>query len=160
MNNKRTFKALLLLISIFFLYAFSVVDMQAQSVNSGFEGTWVLDSVQVKEVMPESIIEKTVLPGDDNEYIINRMWQITLDIHGRLFYKVYGSQDISDATYVIEDRSGDTATLVFKSPPIYSIFKTQLLSQSSMIMTHSFTIGRDMKDIEVFYKMFYRKINK
>jgi len=157
---KRLFKTFLLLTSIFLLFVFSSVNVQAQSDNSGLEGTWVLDSVQVKEVTSDNIVEKTVLPGDDNEFIINRMWQITLDVHGRLFYKVYGSQDISDATYIIEDRSGDTATLVFKSPPIYSIFKTQLLSKSSMIMTHSFTIGRDMKDIEVFYKMFYRKINK
>ena len=69
---KRTYKSLLLLFSIFFLAAFSANDVKAQSANSWFEGTWILDSVQIKEVRSNNIVEKT-LPGDDIDFFGSRM---------------------------------------------------------------------------------------
>ena len=158
MNMKRTFKALLLTVSFFFASALSVTGVQAQNnSNSGFEGTWILDSIQVKEIMPDGIRQKTVLHGDDNEFIINCMWQITMDGRGTLLYNEYGNPNVLDAPYVIEDRNGDTATLKINRMPNYKVLKIQLLSESSMLITHSFAT---MQDMDISCRMYYSKSKK
>ena len=154
MNMKRTYKTLLLIVSILFISAFPAVDMQAQSVDSRFEGTWVLDSLQVNEIMPDGDIQKIALHGDDNGFIITWMRQITLDDRGTLLYNEDGNPNVSDASYVIEDMNGDTATLKINKVPEYIELKIQLLSESSMLITHSFTT---MQDMDISCRMYYSK---
>ena len=158
---KQTFKAFLLIFSLFFVSAFSAIEMRAQTnFHPEFEGTWILDSIQVNEIMPDGIKQKTVLYGDYNEYIIDWMWQITLDGQGTLLYKEDGNRNYSNAPYIIKDRNGDTATLVINKMPDYKILKAQLLSESSMLIIHYFTTKHDTQDIDISCKMYYSKSNK
>ena len=151
---KQTFKALLPIVGIFLV---SVIGVQAQSnSHSGFEGTWVLDSIQVKETTPDGVRQKTVLHGEDSEYIINWMCQITLDGQGTLFYKNEGSSDMSHVSYVIENRDGDTATLTINTT-LRMVLKVQLLSETSMLMTRSYTITHGTHDQEISCRMYYSK---
>ena len=154
---KRTFKTFLLLTNIFLLFAFPAVDMQAQSINSGFEGTWVLDSVQVKEVMPDSIVEKTVLPGDDSKF--NFIWfsQMTLDAKGVFFYKENGGRNIIKASYKVEDENGNKATLTINMSPGYRELKVQLLSEKTLLATQTFSSEYDMKNIDIVWNIYYHK---
>ena len=158
---KHSFKALLLIVSLFFASAFSAIEMRAQNnLHPEFEGTWVLDSIQVNEIMPDGIKQKTVLQGDYNEFIINWMWEITLNGHGTLLYKEGVNQNFSSCPYIIEDRNENTATLRINKMPGYKIVKVQLLSESSILITHSFTTEHDMQDIDISCKMYYSKSNK
>jgi len=156
---KRTYKSLLLLFSIFFLTAFSAIDMKAQSTNSGFEGTWILDSVQVKEVGPDNIVEKTVLPDEDYEF--NNIWMhhFTLDANGKASYKEKNDCIISDIPFSIEDIKGNTATLIINGVD-YKVLNVQLLSDKKMLINHSLTTGDEILVINVFLKIYYHKSNK
>ena len=154
---KRAYKSLLLLFSIFFMTAFSAIDMQAQSANSGFEGTWVLDSVQIKEVGPDNIVEKT-LPGDNNDFYGSRMWQLTLGSDGKLSYMDKSGQNTSSIPYTIKNKNGNAATLITDSTGDVEK-KIQLLSENTMLVTQSFTImGVNMENIDITWKMYYSKI--
>ena len=154
---KRTYKALLLIISILFISAFPAVDMQAQSINSGFEGVWVLDSVQVKEVMPDSIIQKTVLPGGDSKFSFIWFSQMTLDAKGVLVYTENGSRNSSSAPYKITEKNGNLATLTISILPEYRILKVQLLSEKTLLVTQTFSSEYDMKNIDITLNMYYHK---
>jgi len=154
---KRTYKSLLLLFSIFFVAAFSAIDMKAQSTNSGFEGTWILDSVQVKEVGPDNIVEKT-LPGDDIDFFGNRMWQLTIGGDGMLSYTDSSRQNTSSVSYTIKDRIGNAATLTTDSTGDVEK-RIQLLSENLMTVTQSFTIlDVNMQNIDITWKMYYSRI--
>jgi len=159
MNMKRIKKALLLLCCLFLAVAFPAVDMQAQGVNSGFEGTWVLDSVQVKEVMPDSIIQKTVLPGGDSKFSQSWMLQFTLNAGGKASYTEAGNRTISNVSYTIEERNGNNATIIIDGVPDYKILNTQLLSNNTLLFTVSFSTGYNLKDIDVSWEMYYHKSN-
>ena len=153
---KRTNIALLLIVSILLTSAFSAVNMQAQRV---FEGTWVLDSVQVKEIMPDSIIQKTVLPGGDSKFSQSWMQRFTLENGGKASYTDEVNGTISNVPYAIEERNGNNATIVINGVPDYKVLKTQLLSDNTLLLTVSFTTGYKLKAIEVLWKMYYRKSN-
>ena len=156
---KRTFKALLL-IGLSILSAFTAIELQAQNSNqSDFEGAWVLDSVRVKEVVLDSIVEKTVLPGDVSEFNNNWMLQFTLRADGKASYTEIGNRTISGIPYSIENRNGNNATLIIDGVPDYKILSVQLLSKNAMLFTLSFSSGYEMKDIEVYWKMYYHKSN-
>ena len=154
---KRTYKSLLLQFSIFILTAFSAIDMQAQSANSGFEGVWVLDSVQIKEVGPDNIVEK-ILPGDDIDFYGNWMWQLTLSSDGILSYMDRSGQNTPSVPYIIKNKTGNTATLIIDSTGELEK-KIQLLSKSVMTITHSFMIiDGETRNIDTSWKMYYSKI--
>ena len=159
---KQTFTTLLLIISLLFIPALSIIGVQAQSnSHSWFEGTWVLDSIQVKETTPDGVRQKTVLQGDDNEFAINWMWQIMLDGQGTLLYREDDNQNFSSTPYIIEGRNENTATFIIANitPGREIILKVQLLSANSILMTHSFTTKHDMLDIDISCKMYYSKSN-
>ena len=154
---KRTFTTLLLAISLLFIPTLSIIGVQAQSnSHSGFEGTWVLDSIQVEETTPDGVKQKTVLHGEDNGFAINWMWQITLDGQGTLSYKSEGSSYVSNVSYVIENRDGNTATLTLNTT-LHTVLQTQLLSETSMLMIHTYTITHGTHDQEISSKMYYSK---
>ena len=153
---KRTNKALLL-VSILFISAFSTVDAQAQSVNSRFEGTWVLDSVQVKEVSTTGVAEKK-LSGDDKDFFGRWMWQLTIGSDRKITFTDRSGQGTSSALYTIKDRNGNSATLITDSTGDIEK-RIQLLSENLMIITQPFTIlGVNMEKIDITWKMYYRKI--
>ena len=155
---KQTFKTLLLTVSLFFLSALSAIGVQAQSnSHSWLEGTWVLDSIQVKETTPDGVRHKTVLQGDDNEFIIDWMWQITLDGQGTLSYKNEDSSNMSNVPYIMEDRNGDMATLIIINTTPYMVLQAQLLSENSMLMVHTYTITHGTHDQEISCRMYYSK---
>ena len=154
---KRVYKALLLRISIFLLFAFSTIDMQAQNNHSEFEGTWVLDSVQVKEIVGDNVMQKTVLPGEECKFNHSWMLQFTLNTNGKASYSEENNRTISDRPYSVEGKTGNRATLIIDGVPDYKILNTQLISAKSMLISISFTTGYEMKDIEVYWEMYYRK---
>ena len=156
---QRTYKSLLLLFSIFFLAAFSANDVKAQSANSGFEGTWILDSVQIKEVMPDNIVEKTVLPSEDCKF--NNIWMqhLTLDTNGKASYKEKSDCIITNIPFSIERIKENTATLIINGVD-YKVLNVQLLSDKKMLINHSLTTGDDILVIDVFFKIYYHKSNK
>jgi hypothetical protein len=155
---KRAFKALLLIISIFFVSALSVADIKAQNnLHPEYEGTWVLDSVQVKEVMPDSIVVRTVLPGGESKFNNSWMLQFTLNANGKASYSGKNKRTISDRPYSIEGKTGNIATLIINGIIDHKKLNTQLISAKSMLISNSFTTGYKMKDIEVSWKMYYRK---
>ena len=155
---KRVFKALLLIISIFFISALSVADIKAQNnLHPEYEGTWVLDSVQIKEVMPDSIVAKTVLPGEECKF--NHFWMLrfTLNANGKASYSEKNNRIVSDVPYLVEEKTRNSANLIINGAPDYKILNTQMISAKSMLISISFTTGYEMKDIEVAWRMYYRK---
>ena len=149
----------MLLFSIFFFAAFSAIDAQAQNANSGFEGTWILDSVQVKEIMPDSIINRTVLPGGYSKFNNSWMLQFTLNANGKASYTEINNRTVRDIPYTITDTNGSSATLTINGIPDYKILNAQLLSDNVILLTISFSTGYKLKDIEVSWKMYYSKSN-
>ena len=157
MNMKQRYKVLMLIVSIFFISAFSTVDIHAQNVNKGFEGIWVMDSLQVKEVMPDSIAEKTILPSDNTHFFGSWMWQLSIGSDRKLTFTDRSGQSTSSASYTIKDRNGNAATLITDSTGDIEK-RVQLTSENIMTVTQSFTIlGENMQNIDVTWKMFYRK---
>ena len=155
---KQTFKALL--ISMFAAISLLAFDIHAQEKShSNFEGTWILDSVQVKEVMSGNIEEKTVLPGGYSKFNNNWMFQFTLNADGKASYTEADKRTISDIQYTINNKNGNSATLNIDGVPDYKILNAQLLSNNIMLFTISFSSGYELKDIEVFWKMYYHKSN-
>ena len=156
---KRTFNTFLLLKCMFLLLAFPAVDMQAQSVDSRFEGTWVLDSVQVKEVMPDSISERTFLPKEDNKYNNNWMMQFTLNTDGVSSYMEKNGITIANIPYIIERKSVNTAALTIQGVD-YKVLNIELLSDKALLITHAYTTEENPQVTDIFWKMYYRKSDK
>ena len=157
---KRINKALLLLCSLFLAVAFPGVDMQAQSVNSAFEGTWVLDSVQVKEVMPNSIVEKTVLPGGKSKFNEIWMWKFTLKSNEKASYVEESGNIISDIPFRVDDMNDNSATIIFTGITNYKKLNIQLLSDKTMLITDALSSKYNLQDIDISWKMFYHKTNQ
>jgi hypothetical protein len=67
---------------------------------------------------------------------------------------------VSDVPYMIEDLNGNRATLIIDGVPDYKILPVELLPDNVMLITFSFATGYDLKDIEVFWKMYYRKVTE
>ena len=156
---KRINKALLLLCSLFLAVAFPGVDMHAQGVNSGFEGTWVLDSVQVKVVTSESISERTFLPEEDNKYNNNWMMQFTLNTDGVSSFTKKNGVTAADIPYIIEGKNGNTATLIF-SVVDHKVLNVELLSDKAMLINSAYTIEENSQATDISRKMYYRKSDK
>lgn len=157
---RYTFKALFTGGVLLFLAVFSNVKLSAQNqIVPECIGTWILDSVQVREIMPDSIVEKT-LPGDDINFYGNWMWQLILDSKGHISYTDSRMQNTSSAPYTIKDRNGNTATLTIDITGDYSM-KIQMLSESSMLAIYSYkTINNKMQNVEIFWNMYYCKSTK
>ena len=156
---KRTFKVLLLIAGMFCITAFFTVDTHAQeNLHPEFEGTWVMDSVQVKEVMPDSIVEKTVLPGGRSKFDRIWVWQFSLGANGKVSFLRNDGHTISDIPYSIEDMRENMATLYFNAVTDFRKFNAHFTS-GKMIATEYFTTEYEQKDIEVSWKMYYSKIN-
>ena len=155
---KRTFRALFLLVGMFFINVFLTFDMHAQeNHHPEFEGTWVLDSVQVKEIVQSNIVEKTVLPGDNYEFDNFWMHQLTLN-NGMATYTDKIGCIIADIPYFIKDINDNTATLIINGVD-YKVLSVQLLSSEIMLITQSLTTGDDTQVINIFWKIYYHKSN-
>jgi len=157
---KRIIKALLLTISIFILFAFSGVDMQAQNNNAGLEGTWVLDSVQVAETMPGSIVQKTVLLGDESKFSQGWMQQFTIDGKGKMSYTTRDGRNIPNVPYHINGGQENTLTLMIVQGLAHRAIKIQPLSESTILITQAFRTKYESDDIEISWRMYYHKSNK
>ena len=154
---KRTFKALL--ISMFAAISLLAFDIHAQEKShSNFEGTWVLDSVQVKEIMPDGIKEKTVLPDDDYEFDNIWMQQFTLNADGMASYKDKIGCIMADIPYLIDNKIDNETTLTIEGID-YKVLSVRLLSNKTMLITHSLTSGDDTQVINIFWKIYYHKSN-
>ena len=131
-----------------------------------WEGVWVLDSVQVKEIMPDSIVEKTVLPGERALLDAHWMNRFKLDTDGKASYTEVAhslltdeqSYAVTNAPYELTDRIDNSATLIINSVPEYKILNIQLLSGYLMCIKQSFTTGYNRYDIEISWKMYYRRM--
>ena len=131
-----------------------------------WEGVWVLDSVQVKESMQDSIVEKTVLPGEQTLFNAHWMKRFKLDAEGKASYTEVAhnlftdeqSYAVTNVPYELKDRIDNTATLIIDGVPDYKILNIQLLSDHLMIIEQSFITGYHLRDIEIFWKMYYRRI--
>ena len=135
-----------------------------------WEGVWVLDSVQVKEIMPDSIVKKTVLPGERALLDTNWMNRLELDTDGKASYTevsigtlpVEQPYFFTDIPYEMSDVAGNTATLIIDGVPDNKILNRQWLSDSSMVISHSFTTRMSgySSDVEISWKMYYRRITE
>jgi hypothetical protein len=164
LNKKkaRIYKHLVTVSWLFFfsLFLFPSANSFAQSsLYPEFEGVWILDSVQVKEILPESVVQKTVLPGGRSNFDGNWMWQFTLNAGGKADYTETGNRTISDVHYFIKDKQGNVATLIIDGVPDYKILSVALLSDNTLLYAHSFTTGYNLQNIEVSWKMYYHKSN-
>ena len=155
---ERTFKALLQLIGVCSVIALSTFEIHAQE-NFQIEGAWVLDSVQVKEVMSGNIVEKTVLPGDD--YNLGKSWmlQLTLKDNGNVAYTENGNQTTSYIIYKIKDISENSATLMFYGITDYIEYKVDFFSDKAMLLNYSYTTLYDQQNIDISWKLYYHKSN-
>ena len=156
---KRIKKALLLLCCLFLAVAFPAVDMHAQGANSRFEGTWVLDSVQVKKVTSESIYERTFLPEEDNKYNNNWMMQFTLNTDGVSSFTKKNGVAIADIPYIIEGKNGNTARLIISGVD-YKVLNVELLSNKTMLINSAYTTEENSQVTDISWKMYYRKSDK
>ena len=133
-----------------------------------WEGGWVLDSVQVKAIMPDSIVEKTVLPGERALLDANWMNRFKLDTDGKASYTEVAIGILpddrpyffTDIPYEMRDVAGNTATLIIDGVPGNKILNIQWLSDSNMVISHSFTTRMSgySNDVEISWKMYYRRI--
>ena len=140
------------------MFAFSTVYMQAQNLHPKFEGTWVLDSVQVKEVMPNSIVEKTVMPEGDSKF--NEIWMWRFTLNEKASYAGKSGNIISNIHYRVDDMSYNSVTITFTGITNYKKLNIQLLSDEVMLITDSFSTKYNQQDIVISWKMFYHKTNQ
>ena len=113
-----------------------------------------------KETTPDNILQKTVLPGGKSKFDNNWMLSFTLGAEGKASYTEVDDRTIPDVPYSIKDKMGNAAILVIDGVPDYKILNIQLLSDSSLLITQSFSTGYNLQNIDVFWKMYYRKSNK
>ncbi len=164
---RYTFKALFIGSIVFFCTIFLNVKLSAQDhIPSQFVGTWALDSVQVKEVMPDDIIQKTVLPGQNSNFNSNWMQELTLVAEKQLLYMNNNLNSSNtpiineQIPYTIEEIKENVATIVINRTADYRILKIQQYSQNALLITQSFTTtNSNMQRVEVSWKMFYHKSN-
>jgi|GEM_PF-6498156 len=150
---KQTRKALLICIfSAISLIAFNIYAQK--NTHFDFEGTWVLDSVQVKEIMPENIVEKTVLPSE--KYNLDDNWILQFTLGTSASYVEKNGHALSNVFYII-----DGSIVTFYITAIEQIIlNTEPLSEKSILITHSSTTEYNSQTVEIFRKMFYHKVNK
>jgi hypothetical protein len=153
--NKQLMTVALLFFISFFLFPFTKSFAQ-DILHPEFEGTWVLDSVQVKEVLPNSAVQKTVLSGESSNFSGTWMLQFTLKAEGKADYKEI-NKEITNVAYLVKDINGNKATLNIDGVPDYKVLDAELLSGNALLITHSFIAGYNLQDIEVSWKMFYHK---
>ena len=138
--------------------------MLAQTL--AWEGVWVLDSVQVKESMPESVVEKTVLPGGQALFNGNWMTRFELNAEGKASYTEVGFSEwkkeqsyiIADVPYELKDMAGNTATLIIDGITDRKVLNISMISDNMMFIEQSFTSGYNRREIEISWKMYYRRI--
>ncbi len=159
---KQTFKALFMGGVVFFLSTFLNLKLSAQDyIPTELIGTWALDSVQVEEVLPDNIIQKTVLPGDDINFYNDWMWQMTFTTDRQLFYTYNNNQNISETLYTIKDKKENTATLIINRTVDHLILKIQLLSPTTILITREFTTTYNSTlNTETYWMMYYSKSSK
>jgi len=141
------------------------ISVFAQSLD--LKGVWVLDSVQVKEIMPDNIVEKTVQPNE--RALLDACWmkRFKLDSEGKASYTDVGFGILpagrpyffTGVPYEIKDIAGNTATLIIRGVPDNKILNIRLLSDSSLLISHSFTTRMTgySNDVEIAWKMYYRR---
>ena len=156
-------------ISVFLLLSsFSITTgISAFAQQLSLEGVWVLDSVQVKEIVADNIVEKTVLPNERALFDVQWMKLFKLDADGKASYTEVGFGEFpvtrpyfyTDMPYEIKDIIGNTATLIIGSVPEKKILNIRLLSDSSMVISYSFITRMTayLHDVEIIWKMYYRK---
>ena len=128
------------------------------------KGEWILDSVQVKEIMSGEVNCLTVLPGSRAKFDHAWMLRFKLDGEGKASY-IENSHvnvldrlfSISDVPYEVKNIEGNTATLIINGVPEYKILNIQLPSDSTMLIRQSFTTAYKIQEIEVFWTFFYHK---
>ena len=157
MDSKKK-QMMITIIVMFSLLARDFASAQDITPFPEMQGTWVLDSVQVKEVTPDSIVQKTVLPDEHRNFNGSWMQRFTLDTDGKASYAEIAGFTVTDVPYAIKDKDGNAATLIIDGVPEYKILSVQLLSSDVMRISISFITGYNLKDIEVDWKMFYRKL--
>ena len=136
----------------------------AQSLD--LKGVWVLDSVQVKEIMPDNIVEKTVRPNGQALFSGSWMKRFKLDTEGKASYTTIGytgfideqSFVITNVPYELKDITENAATLVIDGATGRKTLSMRLLPDNVMIIEQSFTSVYYMRDIEIFWKMYYRRL--
>ena len=143
---KRTFKALL-----FIAFAFSINNAKAQNI----EGTWVLDSVQVTETMPDSIVQKTVLLGDDSKFSNRWILQFTLDDDRKAKYTTAGGRTASGVPYSTNSDDGSVELYIMEGGAQIAL-RMQRLTENIMTLNAKHKAG----DISASWKMYYHKSNK
>ena len=134
--------------------AFSTNVEAQNNRHSALEGVWILDSVQVKEVMPDSIFQRTFLPKDDNKYNNNWMLQFTLNTDGVSSYTEKNGITITDIPYIIEEKSGNTVELTIRGVD-YKVLNVELLSDKTILITHAYTSEENSQVIDKSWKMYY-----
>ena len=142
---------------------FKPVDGPTSFVEQ-LKGEWVLDSVQVKEIMSSEVVQMTVLPGSRAKFDHVWMLRFKLDGEGNASYFENSHEHvldrrfpISDVPYEVKDIAGNTATLIIDGVPEYKILNIQLLSDSTMLIRQSFISTYDLQEIEVSWTLFYHK---
>lgn len=166
---KHTFKALLMQGVLYLVGLFFSSGVSAQNnIFPELEGTWVLDSIQVKEIMPDSIFEQTVLSGDDINFSSDWMWQLTFATNEQLLYTYYRNRHKSSETPIIKEKipytskntRKNTTTLIIDRTADYRVLEIQLISKNTLLITHSFSTQKnDIQDIDVSWNMYYHKSN-
>lgn len=165
---KHLFKVLLMQGVLHFAVLFFSFGASAQSnIFPELEGTWILDSVQVKESITDSIFEQTVLSGNDVNASGDWMWQLTFVANEQSLYtyknnyKTLDTPIIKDKiSYTLEGINENTVTLIINRTADYRALKIQQLSGNILLITRSFTtVKNDIQDINVFWKMYYHKSN-
>ena len=154
---KRTFKALLLLVSLFFVSAFSAIDMRAQNnLKPKLEGTWVLDSVQV---ISDKIVERTVLPGDDYDFAHYWIWQFTLGANDIASYTKKDGNIISNVPYHIIDTGDNSTKFIIDHSPSYNVYTIQLHSNNKILTAKFLHTIFELQDSNLSWNLYYSKSN-
>ena len=142
----------------------TTVELSNQSVViEKLKGMWVLDSVQIKEIMSGDEVHMTVRPGGQAKF--NQMWmqRFKLDDDGKASYSetVHGNIPdrlffVTDVPYKIEAIDENTATLIIDGVPDYKILNIRF-SDNTLLISQSFVTDYHRQDIEVFWTLFYHK---
>ena len=148
--------------------SFMVFEFPAQDqLTPKLYGAWVLDSVQVKEIISGQVTNMTVPSDGQAKFYEQWMRRFKLDATGKASYSENNHRLVAntpyyiiDVPYKVEDAVDNTATLIIDGVPDYKILKLHLISDNRLIIKYSFNSSYDLQDIEVSWIMFYHKSNQ
>jgi hypothetical protein len=124
-----------------------------------FQGTWVLDSIQVNENSADNIILKTLLPGERYKFDFFWISRFSLDEAGEtVSYTLTDGRSFSEMSYRLTP-NGEDYTLFISGAPAVKYCTARLQPGGNMLLLEE-TFETYIKDqhINAVWRFYYHKL--